>query len=107
MVWNSLEEIVGISSITVLSLLPTVTMEAVWMVLVPSSVSVTWDSLETFVNLISMNVKLLDVRMGNVKTSSMISTVHATLDGQESSVILISMTALLWTLLDLVHVMIL
>ena len=106
-VWNSLEEIVGISSITVLSLLPTVTMEAVWMVLVPSSVSVTWDSLETFVNLISMNVKLLDVRMGNVKTSSMISTVHATLDGQEFSVILILMTALIWTLLDLVHVTIL
>ena len=58
-------------------------------------------------NLISMNVKLLDARMGNVKTSSMISTVRATLDGQEFSVILILMTALLWTLLDLVHVTIL
>ena len=48
---GSLEETVRLSLITVLCLLPTVTMEAVWMILVPSSVSVTQDSLETFVTL--------------------------------------------------------
>ena len=57
---SSLEETVKLPLITVLCLLPTVTMEAVWMILVPSPVSVTQDSLETFVTLMSMNVKQLD-----------------------------------------------
>jgi hypothetical protein len=47
-------------------------MEAVWMILVSSPVSVTLDSLVTFVRLTLMNVKQLDARMGNVKTWSII-----------------------------------
>ena len=57
---SSLEETVRLPLITVLRLLPTVTMEAVWIVLVHSSVSVTKDSQETFATLTSMNVKQLD-----------------------------------------------
>jgi hypothetical protein len=70
--WNIREEIVRISLITAYYYLPTVTMEAVWMILVPSPVSVIQDSLETFVKSTSMNVKQLDARMGNVKTWSII-----------------------------------
>ena len=105
-VWNILEYIVKLSSITAYYLTLTVTMEAVWMGLVPSSVSVTWDSLETFVILTSMNVKLLNARMGNVKTSLMHLDVLAIQDGLESSVIE-TLTTVLWTLPDSDHVMIL
>jgi hypothetical protein len=105
-VWNIQEDTVRMPLISVLYLLPTVTMEAVWMVLVPSPVCVTPDTLETFVKSTSMNVKQVDARMGNVKTSSMTFTVHVILDGQEFSAMQILMTVF-WTLLDLVHVMIL
>ena len=52
---------------TVHCLVLTVTMEAVWIVLAPSPVSVIQDSLENSVMLKSMNVKRLDVRMDHVK----------------------------------------
>ena len=64
---NSLEGTVRLPLITVHCSLPTVTMEAVWMVLVPSSVSVIQDSQEISVMLRLMNVKQLYARMDSVK----------------------------------------
>ena len=52
---NSLDRIVVLLLITVHFLVPTATMETVWMVLVPLLVSVTQDSLETFAMLRLMN----------------------------------------------------
>ena len=91
-VLSTLENTVRLPLITACCLIPTVTMEAVWMILVPSSVSVTQDTLETSVILTLMNVKQLDARMGNVKTSLMHFSVLAILDGLEFSVMQTSMT---------------
>ena len=56
--------------------LPIVTMAAVWMVLT-LPVSVFWDSLGILVLSISVNVKWLHVRMGNVKIPSMLFSAFA------------------------------
>ena len=56
-----------LSLIIVHCLLPTATMELVWMVMERSPVNVIQDSQETSVTRISMSVKQLDVRIANVK----------------------------------------
>ena len=76
-VMSTLEHTVKLPLITVHCLIPTVTMEAVWMELVLSPVSVSQDSLETSVILTLMNVKQPDARMEHVKTSLMVLIVHA------------------------------
>ena len=104
-VMSSLEHTVRLPSITVTyCLTPIVTMEHVWIVLENLPAGVIQDTLETSVTLISMNVKQLDVRMENVKTSLMHLGVLAILGGLDFSVIQILMTVL-WTPPDLDHVM--
>ena len=71
--------------------LPTVTMVAVWMVLI-LPVSALQDSLEKIVPSISMNVKRPHVRMGNVKIPSMLFSAFAIQGGLEFSVIQTSTT---------------
>ena len=66
-VLNSLDRIVKSPLITVCSLVPTVTMEPVWMDLVPLSASVIWDILETFATSTLTIVQQLDARMEHVE----------------------------------------
>ena len=101
---NSLDRTAALPLTTVHCLLPIVTMEPVWMVLVPSPVIVTQDTQETFATLTSMNVKQLGVRMGNVKISLMPFIVRVTLDGLEFSVMQ-TLIIVLQPPLSLVHVM--